>query len=181
MFSWNLPHFTLVRKSKASQWLLPEQLSKPVAAGREGAMLEAIMLLPAVARVSWWRLTEDPASQTVALALYAIYSSSAKALPTLEAVEDCTTSCSFSAQQNKPNKPLSQTLHICTSSERLHFVFCAAFKKAKFSSGWLATTTDPPKRGGIIWTSSPTIYKYSLLLPVLFQVDSPCFLVDKLC
>lgn len=149
MFSWNLPHFTLVRKSKASQWLLPEQLSKPVAAGREGAMLEAIMLLPAVARVSWWLLTEDPASQTVAVALYAIYPSSAKALPTLEAVEDCTTSCSFSAQQNKPNKPLSQTLHICTSSERLHFVFCAAFKKAKFSSGWLATT-DPPKRGGII-------------------------------
>lgn len=51
---FKLAHFTLVRKSKACQWLLPEQLSKPVASGREGAMLEAIMLLPAVAWVSWW-------------------------------------------------------------------------------------------------------------------------------
>lgn len=58
-----------------------------------------------------------------------IYPSSAKALPAHEAVEDCTTVCSFLAQQNKPNKPLFLTLQICTSSERLHFVFCTAFKK----------------------------------------------------
>lgn len=150
MLSWNLPLVTLVRKSKARLWLLPEQLSEPVAAGREGAMLEAIMLLPAVAWVSWWLLTEDPASQTVATAPYAIYPSSAKALPAHEAVQDCTTVCSFLAPQNKPNKSLSQTLQICTSPERLCFVFCAAFKKAKFLSVWLATTTDPPKQGWII-------------------------------
>lgn len=139
-----LPHFTLLRKSKASQWLLPEQLPKPAAGGREGAMFEAILLLPAVAWVSWWLLTEDPASQTVAIAPYAIHPSSVKALPAHEAVENCSTACSFSAQQNKSNKPSSLTLQICTSPERLHFVFCAAFKKAKFSSGWLATSTDPP-------------------------------------
>lgn len=167
-----LPHFTLLRKSNASQWLLSEQLPKPAAGGREGAMLEAIMLLPAVAWVSWWLLTEDPASQIVAIAPYAIHPSSVKALPAHEAVENCTTACSFSAQQNKANKPSSLTLQICTSPERLHFVFCAAFKKAKFFK-WLTCNFYRP--------SSLTTYKYSLLLPVLFQVDSPCVLVDKLC
>lgn len=140
-----LPHFTLVRKSKASHWLLPEQLSKPVAAGREGAILEAIMLLPAVAWVGWWLLTEDPASQTVAIAPYAIYPSSAKALPAHKAVEECTNACSFLAQQNKPNKPLSLTLQLCTSSERLHFVFCAALKKTKIFK-WLTCNYYRPSK-----------------------------------
>lgn len=67
-----LETFTLVRESKASQWCLPEHLSQPPAAGTEEAMLEAIMLLPAVAWVSWWLLTEDPGSQTVITAPYAI-------------------------------------------------------------------------------------------------------------
>lgn len=175
MFSWKLLYFTLGRESNVSQRLLPQQLSQPRAAGTEAAKLDAIMLLPAVAWVSWWWLTEDPASQTVIIALYAIHQALIQHfLHTRQGRRhDCLVIFSLTKQATIWG---ASHLHLIWEAA-LKFVFSAASKKAKFSNAW----PHFPKAGRIILTSPTPHINVHYRFPFSSKLISCAPLVDKLC
>lgn len=132
-----------------------------VTAGTEEAMLEAIMLLPAVAWVSRWLLTEDPGSQTVIIAPYAIDQALLKHL--LHRRQWKTTLLSLTNETI-----IWGPSHVYLFWEAaLKFVFHTALKKSNIFKWLTCNYWRPSKMRGNYFNLPPPPRMYILIIPSL--------------